>query len=242
VTGLVTWTGAIPVAAPVQHITPRAEGGGYDIRMLDLPNVPRIAKFTRALDGAVVVLRGVDPAHARPWDHAPVTVELRDLQIVVVQGTRKGRTGFVRRGDDEVSKVTMKSADAVYHNLRGRGAAFFSLPFPDPDQPLTRTFDTTGRVELSSAAGYYWQSAELFVCDHPYYAVTDHEGRFHFAQVPAGRYELVAWHPNPAVARTDRNPESGLPSRLHFAPPFEAARPVAVTAGRTTLANVNLPE
>ena len=43
-----------------------------------------------------------------------------------------------------------------------------------------------GRFELTSAAGYYWQSADLFVCDHPYYAVSDGTGRFQFTQVPAG--------------------------------------------------------
>jgi hypothetical protein len=238
VTGVVTWTGPVPEVAPVQHITPRAAGGGYDIRMIDLPNAPRIDKFTRALAGAVVTLRGLDAAKARPWDHPPATVELRDLQIVVIQGERKGRSGFVRRGE----KVEMKSADLVHHNLRGRGAAFFSLPFPDPEKPLTRAFDAPGRVDLSSAAGYYWQSAELFVCEHPYYVVTDAEGRFRLPQVPAGKYELVAWHPSHTVVRTDRNPESGLPSRLHFAAPFESARAVEVVAGRAVMANLTLPK
>ena len=138
--------------------------------------------------------------------------------------------------------MTMQSAEPVFHVLRGRGAAFFALPFPEPDMPLARTFDACGRVALSSAAGFYWQSAELFVCDHPYYALTDADGRFHFTQVPAGPYDLVAWHPNWVVARTERNPESGLPSRLHYAPPLESSRPVGVSAGRTTLANLTLPQ
>ena len=237
-TGLVTWVGPVPDVMPVAHISPRADGAGYDTRLIVPANAPRIDRFTRGLAGAVVFLREVETARARPWDLPPVSVEFRDSQIAVIQGDRTGRTGFVRRG----GSVSMQSAEPVFHVLRGRGAAFFALPFPEPDMPLARTFDACGRVALSSAAGFYWQSAELFVCDHPYYALTDADGRFHFTQVPAGQYDLVAWHPNWVVARTERNPESGLPSRLHYAPPLESSRPVGVSAGRTTLANLTLPQ
>ena len=238
ITGLVTWVGPVPDVPPVGHITPRADGAGYDTRLIVPANAPRIDRPTRGLAGAVVFLREVEPDRARPWDLPPVSVEFRDAQIAVIQGDRTGRTGFVRRG----GSVSMQSAEPVFHVLRGRGAAFFALPFPEPDMPLARTFDACGRVELSSAAGFYWQSAELFVCDHPYYALSDADGRFHFTQVPAGQYDLVAWHPNWVVARTERNPESGLPSRLHYAPPLESSRPVGVSAGRTTLANLTLPQ
>ncbi len=238
ITGLVTWVGPVPDVTPVAHIIPRTNGDGYDTRLIVPANAPRIDRFTRGLAGAVVFLREVETARARPWDLPPVSVEFRDSQIAVIHGDRTGRTGFVRRG----GSVTMQSTEPVFHVLRGRGAAFFALPFPEPDMPLARTFDACGRVALSSAAGFYWQSAELFVCDHPYYALTDADGRFHFTQVPAGQYDLVAWHPNWVVARTERNPESGLPSRLHYAPPLESSRPVGVSAGQTTLANLTLPQ
>ena len=241
-TGLVTWVGPVPDVAPAAHIIPRTNGTGYDTRLIVPANAPRIDRFTRGLAGAVVFLREVETARARPWDLPPVSVEFRDSQIAVIQSDRTGRTGFVRRGNDKKNEVTMQSTEPVFHVLRGRGAAFFALPFPEPDMPLARTFDACGRVELSSAAGFYWQSAELFVCDHPYYALTDADGRFHFTQVPAGQYDLVAWHPNWVVARTERNPESGLPSRLHYAPPLGSSRPVGVSAGRTTLANLTLPK
>jgi len=241
ITGLVTWVGPIPEVAPITHISPRADGNGYDSRNLTPPNAPRIARFTRGLAGAVVYLREVDPARAKPWDHRDqpaVTVEVRDSQIHVKQGPRSARSGFVRRG----AEITFQSAEPVFHVLRGRGGAFFALPLPEPNQPLTRTFDTCGLVELSSAAGYYWQSAELFVCDHPYYTVSDADGRFEFTHVPAGQYDLVAWHPNWIVTRVERNPESGQPSRLHYGPPLESSRPVGVVPGRFTLANLTLPK
>ena len=239
ITGRVTWTGPVPDVGPIRNIQPRPDGSGYDTREVTPPNAPRIDAFTRALGGAVVSLRGVDPARAKPWDLPPVSVEIRDSQILIAQGDRApGRTGFVRRGEP----VTMQSREPVFHSLRGRGAAFFALAFPDPDRPLTRTFDTYGRIELTNAAGFYWQAADLFVCDHPYYAVSDTDGRFQFAHVPEGKYDMVAWHPHWVTTATERSPESGLPFRLTYAPPLESSRPVAVVAGSTTLANLTLPK
>ena len=238
VTGLVTWHGPLPEVAPVAHGTPRPNGAGVDFQMLAPGNAPHIDHFTRGVGGAVVYLREVNTAQAKAWNLPPVEVEFRDRQIVVKQGARAGRTGFVRRGD----AVTFVSRESHFNSLRGRGAAFFALPFPDPDAPLVRTFDTCGRVALTSAAGFYWQAADLFVCDHPYYAVTDDTGRFQFAHVPAGRYDLVVWHPNWLVARTDRNPESTLPYRWHYAPPLETSRAVFVVRGRSALANLTLPK
>jgi hypothetical protein len=238
VKGLVTWTGPVPTVAPVPAFTPRADGTGLDCRPVALANAPRNDRFTHGVAGAVVYLREVDTARARPWDLPNVQVEFRDSQIVVIQGARTGRTGFVKRGDE----ITARSTEPVFHSLRGRGAAFFALPFPDPDKPLTRALDKCGRVELTSAAGFYWQSADIFVCDHPYYTVADADGRFQFAHVPTGQYDLVAWHPNWEIAHTERNPENGFPNRLIYAPPLESSRPVVVTREATTLANLTLPK
>ena len=138
--------------------------------------------------------------------------------------------------------VEIRSAETDFNILRGRGAAFFSLAFADPDRPLFRSFPTCGRIHLTNAAGKYWQAADLFVCDHPYYTVTDADGRYHFDNVPAGDYELVAWHPNWTIVRSERNPEMGIPYRLEYAPPYEVSRPVAIRRGQATLANLTLPQ
>lgn len=237
VVGLLTWTGARPTVPPVTDIRPRPDGGGYDTRVLTHPYAPNIDRATHALSGAVVYLRDVNPARAKPWDLPPVRVEFRDSQIAVTQGDRApGRVGFVRRGEP----VSFRSSEPTFNVLRGRGAAFFALPFPDPDQALERTFDTYGRITLTSAAGFPWQAADLFVCDHPYYTLSGADGRFEFAQVPEGTYELVAWHPNWVSTASERNPETGLVQRVTYAPPLESARSVAVVPGRTVHANANL--
>ncbi len=237
VSGAVTWVGPVPEVAAAQYAELRADGSGVETRAYPLAYAPRIDAFTRGVAGVIVSLRGVDPARARPWDKSPVEVAFRDARIEVRQDGVAGRTGFVRCGD----AVTMWSAEPRFNALRARGAAYFSLAFPDPDQPLTRTFETCGRVALTSAAGYYWQAADLFVCDHPYYTATADGGVYQFRGVPVGEYKLVAWHPNWVAERSERNPETSQPSRLVYAPPLEIVRTISVVRGRNTLANLTLP-
>ena len=227
--GRVTWSGARPKPEEFLFGVPKPDRSGFDIRMMPNPNAPAIDATTGAVAGAVVFLRGVNPAAAKPWDLPPVRVEMADRQVVVRQGDgAASRAGFVRRGD----AVTMTSRDPFFHVLRGRGAAFFSLTFPDPECASSRPFETPGRVELSSGAGFYWASADLFVADHPYYTLTDRDGRFTLTRVPEGAVELVVWMPGWAAARHDRDPESGLITRMSYAAPIERTRPVTTERGR----------
>jgi hypothetical protein len=39
-----------------------------------------------------------------------------------------------------------------------------------------------------------WMNGQLRVFDHPYYAVTDDDGRFTIPNSPVGNYSLVVWH------------------------------------------------
>ena len=92
------------------------------------------------------------------------------------------------------SSLEMISSDATLHTIHMDGAASFNLPFPFPGRPTTRTMSTPGLVNLRCNGGHVWMNAEMMVVSHPYYAVTDESGRFELTDVPAGTYEIVAWH------------------------------------------------
>lgn len=238
VTGVVSWAGPVPHVPPATRNVFRTIGSGVETFPVPLARAPHIDPASRGFGGVIVSLRGVDPARAKPWDHPSASVVLEGEQIAVKQGERTGRTGFVRRGEE----VSFVSRESNFRALRLRGAAFGSLPFPDAEKPLSRAFDAHGLVELTSASGSYWQAAELFVCDHPYYAVSAPDGRFTFTGVPAGEYTLAAWHPNWQVDRVERYPETGLPWRYEYAAPVETTRRVFVAPGRVVLANASLPK
>jgi hypothetical protein len=90
--------------------------------------------------------------------------------------------------------MQMKSSDATLHTIHMEGAATYNLPFPFVDQVVARPMNNAGVVTLKCNGGHVWMNAEVFVIDHPYYAVTDASGRFELTDVPPGIYVIEAWH------------------------------------------------
>ncbi len=225
-TGRIAWSGPRPVVPPFRSrarpLLGRTGGAPQD---WPNPHAPRIGPAGEVA-GAVVFLRGVDPRRARPWDHLPVRVELRDHQLHVLQGGRDAGHGFVRRGD----VLEMASAQDVFHTLQARGASFFARAFPEPGPTCTQALLAPGVVELMSGSGAYWMRAHLFVDDHPYYARSGADGRFALERVPPGDYELVCWLPDWRTAERELDADSALVWRLKFHPPWETVQRVRLGA------------
>lgn len=99
--------------------------------------------------------------------------------------------------------LQMKSSDATLHTIHMDGAASYNLPFPFPNQVVSRQMSTPGVVNLKCNGGHTWMNAEMLVVPHPYYAVTDETGRFELTNVPPGTYALVAWHEGWSVAHQE---------------------------------------
>jgi hypothetical protein len=235
--GRVTWADDLPQVPPFRVRANQQPGSPPAPRLIrPNPNQPIIDPTTRRIASAVVFLRGINPARARPWNHPPVRIEMRDRRYQIRQGEATRQVGIVRQGD----AVTMVSRDYYFYSLHAGGASYFTLTFPDPEQPLTRTLPTIGLVELSSGAACYWMRAYLLVANHPYYAPTDPQGRFHLDQVPPGRYQLVCWLPSWQVDKQERDPETGQVARVYFRPPLEITRTITIEAGKTLTCDFTL--
>lgn len=229
VTGRIVWTGDVPSVPSLDAASPGA--------VVPNPHAPRIDPGSRGLAGAVVFLRPVKPTAGRAWNHPPVRVEMSPERIQVVQGDGPSRAvGFVKRGDE----VSIRSTVTGPLMLRARGAAFFTLSLSEADRPLTRRFDQPGVAELSSGSGQFWAAADLFVCDHPYYAVTGTDGSFRLADVSEGDHELVTWVRDWRIAGKDRDPETGLVVRLRYAQPVEKPSRIHVRPGQMALTEIPL--
>jgi len=231
IVGRVVWEGPVPEPPPLKayanYLYPI---GNQFMGEKPNPHAPQVHPTSRGVRHAVVCLNHVDPARSRPWDHAPARVALRSRALHVLgQGSEAAIIGFVRRG----AEVEFVNEDIHYHLLYGRGAAFFALPFALADRVTPRRLDKTGVVELSAGAGQFWMRGYLFVDEHPYYALTDDDGRFELTQVPEGEYEIIAWLPSWHIERVERDPEVGLASRLVFREPVTQRRKIQVERGAT---------
>lgn len=103
--GRVVWAGPVPPAEDVNAFRFHPDGS-FTTLTRPAPNRPAVG-LDGGVAGAVVFLRGVDPAHHfAPGDSPgakwpPVTVELHDERPMVRQGDGPPDTvGFVRRGDE----------------------------------------------------------------------------------------------------------------------------------------------
>ena len=141
--------------------------------------------------------------------------------------------------------LEMKSSDATLHTIHMEGAATYNLPFPFPNQVISRSMPSAGLVDMKCNGGHTWMNAEMFVVPHPYYAVTDENGRFELTDVPAGEYEIEAWHEGWNVLHQEASFDVLTERRVErpvFGPPRTLAKSVKVESNATATVNFVLSE
>ena len=90
--------------------------------------------------------------------------------------------------------VNFPNNDSVLHNVFAYyNAKRFDLGVYPHGATKRETFDKTGVVALLCNV-HSDMSAYIIVVDTPYFAVTDHDGRFHIPDVAPGSYTLRGWH------------------------------------------------
>ena len=90
----------------------------------------------------------------------------------------------------------MKNGDPVLHNVRA--LSFRNRPFniaqPAESPDRTKVFRRKERAVMIQCDLHPWMKAHIFVMDHPFFAVSDEQGRFRIEGLPAGDYTFEAWH------------------------------------------------
>ena len=119
--------------------------------------------------------------------------------------------------------VNFLNSDRLLHNLHGR---------PKANAPFNRTQSKGRTIPLTFAQPeifavdcdlHSWMKAWVVVAEHPFYAVSDAEGRFTLDGVPPGRYKVRLWHEAlGAVTRDVEVPSSG---RADLAVQMSAPKP-----------------
>lgn len=141
--------------------------------------------------------------------------------------------------------LQMKSSDATLHTIHMDGAASYNLPFPFPNQTISRDMQSPGVVNLKCNGGHVWMNAEMFVAPHPYYTVTDESGRFELTNIPPGQYVLVAWHEGWSVEREESTFDVLTEKRVQrpvFSEPRVLEKNVTVNSADTTIVSFVLSE
>lgn len=136
------------------------------------------------------------------------------------------------------TEFEMTTSDDILHNIHMYGAATYNLAFPIKGQKIAKKFRKPGVVEIICDAGHYWMSAYVHVVEHPYYAITDENGKFRIDNVPTGTYKLQAWHEGWVIK--EQQEKEGKPSKLIFTEPIVIEKEVKVDGNATVTVDFEL--
>ncbi len=92
------------------------------------------------------------------------------------------------------TKVDFPNSDRIYHNVFSLSkAAQFDLGRYATGRSKSVRFDQPGIVRVFCEIHSH-MNAFILVFSHPFFAMTDTEGRYRIEDVPPGSYNLIAWN------------------------------------------------
>ncbi len=88
------------------------------------------------------------------------------------------------------------NADQTLHNIHAlpKSSKAFNIAQPKQGMKMEKTFDKPETMVKIKCDVHNWMSAYVGVLDNPYFAVSDDKGSFTIKDLPAGQYEVEAWH------------------------------------------------
>jgi hypothetical protein len=176
-TGTVRFTGAVP-AAPRLPVTKDPQVCGTD-----KPNEVLLVSPTKGVANAVVFIDKIE--HGKPLVMGKAELDNTSCRYEPhVQAFAVG------------TELHVKNEDAVLHNthIRLPTSDVFNYALPEKGQVIKKKVTRPGLMKVGCDAGHTWMAAWIAVFEHPYFAVTDKDGRFTLGDVPAGEYTLMFWH------------------------------------------------
>jgi hypothetical protein len=188
VKGQAVWKGSVPQLPPLKVFADLDACGTH----VPSPAL-RIDPATKGLQEVLVYLervdRGKSPAAAYPLrmgksaTHPTGRVCQFEQQMIP----------FVR-----TAEVALMNFEVVLHNphLFNDKQSLFNIAMPTANREMAATLVRARGIGLRLQCDVHvHMNAWAAAFDHPYFAVTDEQGRFEIAGIPAGSYTLVAWHP-----------------------------------------------
>lgn len=144
-----------------------------------------IVSDSGGVKNAFVFLRRGAPKRDYPLPEKPAVLNQQGCMFRPrVQGVRVGQRLLVGNGDP------------VTHNVRSFPILNQAFNFGQPPDTDTREriFEQAEREIEVQCDIHPWMHAYIFVMDHPFFSVSDDDGKYAIDGLPPGEYTLESWH------------------------------------------------
>jgi len=184
ITGTVTYDGKVPNLKPIamdadptcaaKHPTPAAN------EMLLLGSGNTMGNIL------VSVKSGLPAGKTYPAPKDPVVMDQNGCQY-------KPHVFVVQTGQE----LKVLNSDGVLHNVHAMPKVNdqFNMAMPPTRKDAEHTFDKTEEDPFIVKCDVHpWMTAHVAVLSNPFFSVTKDDGKFKISDLPAGTYEIQAWH------------------------------------------------
>ena len=147
-----------------------------------LPAEKYLINGKKEIKNVVVYLDGIKEGKAIPKEKALVD----NVKCAFVPHVSVGFKG---------NEIDIKNSDPVFHNVHSyiKGKTTYNLGLPDLGSMVTKQMKRDGIMEVKCDS-HPWMLGYVFISEHPYAVTTNDTGDFTITDIPAGSYNVKAWH------------------------------------------------
>ncbi len=182
ITGTVVYEGKVPALKPLAVAAEPMCAKKHPT----VPNEALVLGAGSSMANVVVkVVSGLPAGKTWPAPTTPVTMDQVGCQYVPhVLGVMVGQP------------FKVLNSDGVLHNVHSlpKVNRSFNMAMPPTRKEATETFTKAEGMFVVKCDVHPWMQSYVGVFAHPFFAVTGTDGKFSLANLPAGTYEVEAWH------------------------------------------------
>jgi plastocyanin len=180
--GVIRFTGEVP---PGKRISMAAEEDCEKLHASPAVEQTVVAGPDGALANAFVYIKsGLEGKKFPPPEQAVVLDQKGCMFVPRVIALQTGQT------------LAVKNSDPVSHNIHPmpKNNRDWNQQQPPGAPDLRRRFGFAEAMIPVKCNVHAWMRTYIGVLDHPYFAVTPADGRFEWANLPPGEYQIAVWH------------------------------------------------
>jgi plastocyanin len=203
VVGTITYTGKVPTLKPIAMDADPVCAGKHKT---PVPSEALVLGAGNTMGNVMVRVKG-PVAGSFPAPGAPVVIDQKGCQYHPhVVGIRVNQT------------LQLRNSDGLLHNVHAlpKVNTPFNMAMPANRTTADAKFGKEEGMFLVKCDVHPWMAAYVGVFSNPFYAVSGPDGKFKISGLPAGTYEVEAWHEKLGV-RSAKVTVGAAPATANFA-------------------------